>query len=78
MMVASDTEDYQLLGDVLDQCLKELGYPREDLTGSYSPAISNMSWTSTAGKGKIVATTFTGPLSGRPTRTPGSSSWERS
>ena len=23
-------EDYQLLGEVLDKCLKELGYPRED------------------------------------------------
>ena len=31
MMVASKTEDYQLLGDVLDQGLKELGYSREDL-----------------------------------------------
>ena len=32
MMVASKTEDYQLLGDVLDQGLKELGYSREDLS----------------------------------------------
>ena len=31
MMVASKTEDYQLLGGVLDQGLKELGYSREDL-----------------------------------------------
>ena len=31
MMVASKTEDYQLLGDVLDQGLKEFGYSREDL-----------------------------------------------
>ena len=31
MMVASKQEDYQLLGDVLDQGLKELGYSREDL-----------------------------------------------
>ena len=30
-MVACKTEDYQLLGDVLDQGLKELGYSREDL-----------------------------------------------
>ena len=30
-MVASKTEDYQLLGDVFDQGLKELGYSREDL-----------------------------------------------
>ena len=31
MMVASKTEDYQLLSDVLDQGLKELRYSREDL-----------------------------------------------
>ena len=32
MMAASRTEDYQLLGEVLDQGLKELGYSREDLS----------------------------------------------
>ena len=32
MMAASKTEDYQLLGEVLDQGLKELGYSREDLS----------------------------------------------
>ena len=31
MMVTSKTDDYQLLRDVLDQGLKELGYSREDL-----------------------------------------------
>ena len=31
MMVASKTEDYQLLADILDQGLKELGYSRGDL-----------------------------------------------
>ena len=31
MMVASKTEDYQLLEDVLDEGLKDLGYSREDL-----------------------------------------------
>ena len=31
MMVASKTEDYHFLGDVLDQGLRELGYSREDL-----------------------------------------------
>ena len=31
MMVASKTEGYQLLGNVLDQGLKKLGYSREDL-----------------------------------------------
>ena len=32
MMAASKTEDYQLLGDVLDHGLKELSYSREDLS----------------------------------------------
>ena len=32
MMAASKSEDYQLLGDVLDQSLKELGYSREDVS----------------------------------------------
>ena len=32
MMVASKTEDYQLLGEVLERGLKELGYSREDLS----------------------------------------------
>ena len=32
MMAASKTEDYHLLGEVLDQVLKELGYSREDLS----------------------------------------------
>ena len=31
MMAASKTEDYQLLGEVLDEGLNELGYSREDL-----------------------------------------------
>ena len=31
-MAASKTEDFQLLGEVLDQVLKELGYSREDLS----------------------------------------------
>ena len=31
MMVASKTDDYQLLGDILDQGLRKLGYFREDL-----------------------------------------------
>ena len=31
-MAASKTEDYQLLGQVLDQGLKEFGYSREDLS----------------------------------------------
>ena len=32
MTVAAKMEDYHLLGEVLDQGSKELGYPKEDLT----------------------------------------------
>ena len=32
MMAASKTEDYEMLGEILDQGLKELGYSREDLS----------------------------------------------
>ena len=32
MTIAAKTEDYRLLGEVLNQGLKELGYSREDLT----------------------------------------------
>ena len=32
MMAASKAEDYQLLGKVVDQGLKEFGYSREDLS----------------------------------------------
>ena len=32
MMAACKTKDYQLLGEVLDESLKELGYSREDLS----------------------------------------------
>ena len=32
MMAASKAEDYQLMGEVLDKGLKELGYSREDLS----------------------------------------------
>ena len=31
MMIASKTEGYQLLGDILNQGLKEFGYSRGDL-----------------------------------------------
>ena len=32
MMAASKTDDFQILGEVLDQGLKELGDSREDLS----------------------------------------------
>ena len=77
MMAASKTEDYQLLGEVLDQGLKELGYSRDNLSVELSPATSSMSWTFTAARGRNAATNFTGPLSGWPTGTPGSVNWGR-
>ena len=78
MMLASKTEDYQLLGNVLEQGLKEFGYSREDLNVSSSPVTSSPSWNSTAAKGKVAATSFIDPLSGWPTGTPGSVNWGRS
>ena len=78
LMAASKTEDYQLLGEVLDRGLKELGYSREDLRWSCSPATSNMSWTFTAARGRTAATNVTGPLSGWPMGIPGSVNWGRS
>ena len=62
MMVASKTDDYQLLGDVLDQGLKELGYSREDLNVKLSPATSNMSWTSTAATGTFLLQVLLAPF----------------
>ena len=38
MIAASKTEDYQLLGEVLDQDLKVLGYSREDLSVELFPS----------------------------------------
>ena len=73
VMAASKTEDDQLLADVLDQGLRDLGY-----SWSHSPATSNMSWTSTVAGGTIAAINFTGPLSGWPTRIEYSVSWGRS
>ena len=77
MMAASKTEDYQLLGEVLDHGLKELGYSREDLSVELLAATSSMYWTYTAARGRTAATNFTGPLSGWPTGTPDSVNWGR-
>ena len=72
MMAASKTEDYQLLGEVLDQGLKELGYSREGpKCGVVRQGTSSMYWAFTAARGRTAATNFTGPLSGWPTGTPG-------
>ena len=69
MMVASKTEDYQLLWNVLDQGLKELGYSRDDrnmeLFASDGQHVLDLYYS----KGKNCCYKFTGPLSGWPTGT---------
>ena len=78
MMVASKTEDYQLLGAVLDQGLKKLGYSREDLNVELFASDKHHVLDSYCARGKIAATNLTGPLSRWPTGTPGSVNWGRS
>ena len=77
MMAASKTEDYQLLGEVLDQGLKQLVYSREDLSVELF-ASSKQHVLDLCCRGRTAATNFTGPLSGWPTGTPGSVNWGRS
>ena len=78
MMAASRTKVYQLLGEVLEQGLKELGYSREELSVELFASDKQHVLTFTAARGKTAATSFTGPLSGWPTGTPGSVNWEGS
>ena len=77
-MVASKTERHELLGGVLDQGLKGLGYPREDLNEEMLQVTRRKCWTSTAAKGGDAATNFTAALSVWPTGTPASVNWEES
>ena len=78
MMVASDTEDFQLLGDVLSKGLKELGYSREDPNVELLPSDKQHVLDLYFSKGKNCCTSFTGPLSRWPTGTPVSVNWGRS
>ena len=78
MMVASRTEDYRLLWDVLDQGLKELRYSRGDLNVELFASDKQHVLDLYCSKGKIAATNFTRPLSGWPTGTPGSVYWGKS
>ena len=64
MMAASKTEDYQLLGEVLDQGLKKLRYSREDLSVELFASDKQHVLGSYCSKGRTAATNFTGPLSG--------------
>ena len=77
MMAASKTEDYQLLGEVLDQGLRELGYSREDLSVELFASDKQHVLDLYCSKGKNCSYNFTGPLSGWPTGTPGSVNWGR-
>ena len=78
MMVASKTEDYQVLGDVLDQGLRELGYSREDLNVELFASDKQHVLDLYCSKGKNCCINFTGPLSGWPTGIQDSVGWGRS
>ena len=78
MMVASKTEDYQLLGDVLDQGLRELGYSQEDLNVELFGSDKQHVLDPYCSKGGNCCYNFTGPLSGWPTGTQDSVNWGRS
>ena len=78
MMVASKTEDYQLLGDVLDRGLRELGYSREDLKVGPFARDKQHVLDLYCSKGKNCPISFAGPLLGWPTGTQESVNWGRS
>ena len=78
LMAASKTEDYQLLGDVLDHGLRELGYSREDLSVELFASDKQHVYDLYCSKGRTAATNFTGPHSGWPTGNPDSVNWGRS
>ena len=64
MMVASKAEDYQLLGDVSDQGLKELGYSREDLNVELFASDKQHVWNLYCSKGKNCCYKFYCPSFG--------------
>ena len=78
MMAASNTEDYQLLGEVIDQGLKELGYSREDPSVELLASDEQHVLDLYCSKGKNCSYKFTGPPSGWLTGTPGSVNLGRS
>ena len=75
MMAASKTEDYQLLGEVLDQGLKELGYSRGDLRVELFASDKQHVLDLYCSQGKNCSYKFIAPISGWPTGTPGSVNW---
>ena len=78
MMVASKTEDYQLLGDVLAGGLKELGYSREDLNVELFASDKQHVLDLYCSKGPNCCCKFFLPSFGWPRGTPGSVNWGRS
>ena len=65
MMVASKTEDYQLLGDVLDEGLKELGYFRDELDVELFASDKKQVLDLYCSKGKSGCSKFDWPSFGR-------------
>ena len=78
MMAASKTEDYQLLGEVLDQGLKELGYSREALSVELFASDKQHVLDLYCSRKKSCFYKFYWPFSGWPTGTPISVNWGRS
>ena len=77
MMAASKTEDYQLLGEVLDQGLKELGYSREDLSVELFASDKQHVLGLYCSKGKNCSYKFYWPSFGMAYGTPDSVNWGR-
>ena len=78
MMVASESEDNQLLGDVVDQGLKELAYSREDLSVEVFASDKQHVLDLYCKKWKNCRCKFYWPSFGWPTGAPGSVNWGRS
>ena len=78
MMVAFKAEDYQLLGGVLDQGLKELGYSREDLNVELFASDKQHVLDLYCSKGQNCCYKFYWPSLGMAYGTLGSVNWGRS
>ena len=76
MMVAAKTEDYELLGDVLDEGLKELGYSKEDPSAELFTSNKQHVLDLYCSKGCNSPINFTSPRSGWPTGSPRLVNWE--
>ena len=71
VMVAYKTEDYQLLRDILDQGLKQLGYSREDLNVELFASDKQHVFDLYCSKGKHCCYKFYGPSFGMAYANPG-------